>query len=122
LSRQSVLYRGQYADMARNKWSVGSDGTGPSWSDVSLVLAELRDFSGCKCELLIESSSSVRGAWGLRVSVRMHGSGRTYGAVGYGRAYPDGPATMAGAVYASLLKATAEYEQVLLCADDDVPF
>lgn len=103
--------------MVRNKWSVGRDGEGPGWYDVDVALGELRDFCGDRVELVLEHAASVRGAWGLRVYCRVGATGRELGAIGYGRAYPDGPKNMASAVYACLVKSLGEYETVLRTDD-----
>lgn len=108
---------------------------GPSWQDAAAELKRLRKVLPPGTIYTLSPVSSRDGHWGLIFSIETKTSGTVLGACGYGRAYPNGAATMPAAIIHACIKAEREWneaqdrikrylapEDLQEPASDEVPF
>lgn len=84
---------------------------GPSWQDAAMELRRLRNVLPPGTVYLLSPTASMDGRWGLIFSIEARTSGTVLGACGYGRAYPNGAATMPAAIIHACIKAEREWNE-----------
>lgn len=99
---------------------------GPGWYDVAAMYKGVFSRTPVGTVMVVSTSFSVDGRWGMWVGVKNTLTGRIYGACGYGRAYANGAKTMAAACIHALIAAERELEREAnpprTIEQDDIPF
>lgn len=108
---------------------------GPSWQDAAMELRRLRNVLPPGTIYTLTPTASRDGQWGIVFTIETKTSGTVLGACGYGRAYPNGAATVPAAILHACIKAEREWteaqervkrylapEDLAPSESDDVPF
>lgn len=84
---------------------------GPSWQDASAELKRLRSVLPPGTIFTLTPTADRDGRWGLIFTIETKTSGTVLGACGYGRAYPNGAATVPAAILHACIKAEREWNE-----------